>query len=76
MVARPGFLSLRRKAASIWLNKNRGNTSLMGCIYRRAMASSVSSAPKKVRIGASKASTPTHASTARSTEPRTAMVKY
>ena len=58
------------------MNKNNGNTSLMGCIYRRAIASSVSSAPKKVKMGPSKASTPTHASTARSTEPRTAMVKY
>ena len=30
----------------------------MGCIYRRAMDSSVSSAPKKVNTETSKASTP------------------
>ena len=36
-----------RNAASIWLNRNRGNTNFTGRRYRRASTSSPSSAPKR-----------------------------
>ena len=47
-----------------------------GCIYLCANASNASSAPKKVSIGHSKATTPIHATIERITEPKTATVKY
>ena len=75
-VARPGAPSFRRNAASIWLKRNRGNTARTGVMYRWAMGSRASSAPKKVRSGPSRQRTPAQASRARAMEPITAAVKY
>lgn len=75
-VASPGLLSLRRNAASIWLKRKSGNTTLMGRRYCCASTYSASSAPKNISTGRSKRIMPIHDSAASSTEPMMAAVKY
>ena len=75
-VASPGAPSLRRNAASIWLNRNSGTTNLTGSRYCCASGSSASRAPNRRSSGASKNAMASQLTAAKNTVPASAAVKY